>query len=177
MVYLSEQRIREYLMIIAKFCGIILIGLNISCKNMDNEYFQVFGKKEVLDKCKINLVKIDEAGKDSLYNILCNGKLNRVKAENESAAIYKFYISYNNSSVEVLKTENIFRNATDQVNYLYLEEKDHLIYVKFVGRKANIENSEFNKVLIDRAQYDHNSGSTDGSDDAKELNSLFFECK
>jgi len=64
MDYSLNQHTNEVLMTIGKYCGIILISLNISCTNMNNDYFQVFGNKELLGKCKINLVKIDEAANE-----------------------------------------------------------------------------------------------------------------
>lgn len=164
-------------MTIAKYCSVvILIYLNMSCKNMDNEYFQVFGKNELLEKCKINLVKIDEVGNESIHNILCNGKLNQIKAENESASIYKFYFSYNDNYIELLNTENIFRNASDKVNNLYIEEKDSIIYIKFVGRKSDIGKDDiFRKALIDKEKY-YEANSISHSD-LSQINSLFFVCK
>lgn len=162
-------------MTIAKYCGIFLICLNISCKNMDNEYFQVFGNKELLEKCKINLVKIDETGNESVNNILCNGKLNQIKTENESAAIYKFYFSYKDSYVELLTTENIFRNASDQVNNLYIEEKDSIIYVKFIGRKLDIEKDDvFRKALINKEKYYEINAIS--HNDLNQIDSLFTKC-
>lgn len=143
---------------------------------MNNEYFKVFGEKKLLNRCKINLKVIDEIGNEHIYNILCNGKVKDVKAENEAAVIYKFYFSYNDHAIEVLKTENIFRNASDQVNNLYIEEKDGIIYVKFIGRKSDIENNEnFRKMLIDKNKYFELYPTPDNN--LNQIDPLFFICQ
>lgn len=168
-----NRHIKGCLMIIVKLSLLLIL----SCKKMDKQYFQVFGKEELLKNTKINLLKIDDQGHKSTSTILCNGKLNKIDAENEAAFIYEFYISYNDSHVQILKMENIFRNASDEVNQLYLEKKDNNIFVKFIGREADLKvNEGFQKKLILKDEY-YKLNHIQEDEELKKNNQLFFECK
>jgi hypothetical protein len=165
-------------MIIVKYSiiALLLLNINLNCKkNMDNQYFRIIGSEELLKHCQVNLLKIDERGRETLQTILCKGKLNQVKAENEIGCIYIFYVSYKDSMVNVLKIENIMRNANDHIDYLYLSKERDLIRFQYVGRESEIETKRgFGVFLLPKKEFYKINNIQDKNEiETKEL--LFFE--
>lgn len=171
---LLNLRTKEFLMITVNLSSLLL---SLSCKNMEKQYYEVVGKEELLKKSKICLLKVDEKGNENIQTILCNGKLNKIEVENEIASINRFFISYNDSQIEILSMENIFRNASDQINHLILEEKDNEILIKFVGRRADLDADKgFQKKLTAKDEF-YKIHNIQSEEEIKKNNMLFFQCQ
>jgi hypothetical protein len=141
---------------------------------MSKQDFKVYGEEVILKDCKINIFIEDETGNKKQNTILYKGKLNKITPETEIGELYKIYVSYKDSHVNVLKFENIFRNASDQINHFYIDKRDDIISVMFVGREAEIKSKEgFTKILIPIDEYFKTQNITDEKLIAKEK-SYFF---
>ncbi len=160
-------------MIIVKYLYlVILLITTIACK-MKNENFNIYGDEELLKNSKINIVEIDDLGNEKTKTLLFLGNKKIVEPKTETSAIYKVYISYKDSLVNVLKFENIMRNANDHINYLYLNKENDLIMLRYVGRESEIETKKgFGIFLLTKEEY-YKVNNIE-KEDVKKNNELFF---
>lgn len=121
---------------------------------MDGQYFKVFGEKSILKDCKINIYRVDENGNKKEITLLNNGVLFKIKSETDMAEDYKVYISYRDRLINTLEFENVFRNANDQINHFYIDKKNEIISITFIGREVEIENKQgFTTILVPVDEY------------------------
>jgi len=121
---------------------------------MNNPDFKIFGDKELLKDCKINLKLGFQKYKDGKYDdiylyktILNKGEIKEFPYEDYD--YIDIYVSKNDSLVSVLRFENIMRNANDYINHLYLKKEHNLIKILYVGRESGIKNEQgIHKILI-----------------------------
>ena len=74
-----------------------------------------------------------------------------MEAKTEVAAVYQIYVSYNDSVVNILKFENIMRNANDHINHLYLTKEKDAIQLQYIGREADlVKAGSWNSVALQR---------------------------
>lgn len=170
----SNLHNKGYLIIIVK-CFFIPLLLTINCRKMDNQNFKLFGDEELLTNSKINIVKINEAGKKNVQTLLFLGKQKDVIAETEVGVVYNVYVSYNDSVFNVLKFENVMRNASDHINHLYMTKENDSIYINYVGRETEIENKKgFGVFLVPKAEY-FKLNNIDNDEEIKKQNDLFSD--
>lgn len=122
-----------------------------SCTTMKEKEFMVFGDKELLKNCKINVQKTDELGNKKTESLLYNGLINKVYFASNST-IYKVYLSYNDSLFTSITYENILKNSDDEINHFYLEKKKEVIGTKFIGQKKDLKNAEGIVILFTSLQ-------------------------
>ncbi len=169
----SNLHIKGYSMIIGKCFFILLLIITINCRKMDNQNFKLFGNEELLTNSKINIVKIDESGNKNVQTLLFLGKQKNVIVETEVGVVYNVYVSYNDSVFNVLKFENVMRNANDHINHLYMTKENNSIYINYVGREAEIENKKgFGVFLLPKAEY-FKLNNIENDDEKKKQNELF----
>jgi len=101
--------------------------------------FKVFGEENLLQDCQINLFTFSVTGDKEENTLLNNGKFNQFESKFETPLSYKVYISYKDKHVNVLEFQNKNYGAIDQINHLYVNKKDGVILIMFIGREANIE--------------------------------------
>ncbi|WP_144283268.1 hypothetical protein [Chryseobacterium echinoideorum] len=124
---------------------------------MNENNFEVIGNNELLKDVKVNCTFTIYKNENITYEtktLLYNGE-SIVIPYDESYSFYEFHISYKDNFVESFRMENIFRNAYDQINHLYLERnKNDEILFWFVGRKADVgSNDVYKKILIPKDIY------------------------
>ena len=148
MEILSKQNIKVILTIIAKTTVLSILLINLSCNNMSNQKFKVFGDEVLLKDCKINIFTTDETGFKKANTLLYNGKIFDVKSSEEMGEVYTIYVSYKDSLVNTLEFENIFRNAKDQVNNFYIDKNKNIITIKFIGRESDLKNGQGSEAIF-----------------------------
>jgi hypothetical protein len=164
----------NYKRILIKTIAALVLSINLNCNTMNHQEFNVFGDKELLNNCKINVFTTDETGATKQMTLLENGLTNSVPYEIEIAEMHSLYISYQKTKVNVLKFENVFRKANDQISNLYLTKKDDVITIIFVGREAEIPIQKgFKTVLLPIDDYFKKQNITD-SKEVEEQKQLFF---
>lgn len=105
---------------------------------MTNKEFNVFGDKELLKDCRINIVTTDELGNLKKESLLINGQLNKVFVT-KTSAIYSIYFSYKDSLYASIDYENIMKGRDDEVNNFYLEQKKEVVGVKFISSRSDLK--------------------------------------
>ena len=164
----------KYKQILIKIIAVLVLSINLNCNTMNHQEFKVFGEKELLKNCKINVFTTDETGATKQKTILDNGVINSVPYEIEIAEVHSLYVSYQKTKVNVLKFENVFRKANDQISNLYLTKKDDIITIIFVGREAEIPTQKgFKTVLLPIDDYFKMQNITD-TKEVEEQKQLFF---
>ena len=149
MEYVSNPRNKKYVTISGKYiCYLIFLLINLTCIKMNKQNFKVFGKQELLKNSKITIVELGDLNTENTETVLFLGKEKEMEAKTEVAAVYQIYVSYNDSVVNVLKFENIMRNANDHINHLYLTKEKDAIQLQYMGREADLVNKQGPGILL-----------------------------
>ncbi len=128
---------------------------------MTNKQFNVFGDKELLKECKINVFKSDDMSNTKKESLLVNGNINKVFAVDNST-IYTIYLSYKDSLYASVDYENILKGHDDEINHFYLEQKKEAVGVKFIGRKSDLKDFYGSVTLFSNlSEYYEKHGITD----------------
>ncbi len=152
----------------------MLLVINQSCKKMDNQEFKVFGDAELLNNTKITIVEVGDFDSEKIRTLLFFGRRMKLKPETEVGVVYKIYISYKDSVVNVLKFDNVMRNANDHINHLYLEKEKDIINIIYVGRESEIRSKKgFYKILIPVEDFYKQEGIIKNEDKEKAKKLLF----
>ncbi len=160
MEHMSNQPIKVLLIAIFKAIMIMLLLINLSCNNMNKEDFKVFGEEVILKDCKINIKKSYAENNNKTETVFFNGKLRNIEPDNY--AVYSIYLSFKDSLVNVIHMENVFYGASDQINHFYIDKKQNMISVLFVGRESEIKSKKgFQKILIPIDDYFKTQNITD----------------
>jgi len=166
-----ETKLLRYLLLI--FTAVNLIN----CNTMEPD-FKVIGDTSILQDVKINLEIIrqeeypnNESAIVTLYN---KGKSYRPEIEN--AYKYKVYFSYKNSSVTVLKFENVMQWANDYINHLYVFKENEVIYIQYIGRKSEIEKRKgFKSTPAISLQDFYEKENITKEEEKQQVNDIFFK--
>ena len=171
-----SQHTKECLTTIVKYILFSLILItNLTCNKMNKQNFKVFGEDDLLRNTKINIVETGETGEKIEKTFLFKGEKYDVEAEVETGGVYEVYVSYKDSLVNVLKFENVMRNANDYINHLYLTNTDNKINILYVGRESDIAKKKgFNVFLIALDEY-YKIHDITSDNEIKENNILLFE--
>lgn len=146
---LLNQHIKGFLTTIVKVFLQLSLITTVACTKMNEQTFKVFGKEDILKNTKINIIKIDDRGTKTENTLLFLGKEYDINAETEVGATYELYVSYKDSLVNILKFENVMRNANDHINHIYLNEENNSINVIYIGRESDVDKHHgFMKTLM-----------------------------
>lgn len=172
---LLNQHIKGFLTTIVKVFLQLSLITTVACTKMNEQTFKVFGKENIVKNTKINIIKTDDRGAKTENTLLFLGKEYDINAETEVGTNYKIYVSYKDSLVNILKFENIMRNANDHINHIYLNEENNNINVIYIGRESDVaKHHGFMKTLIPKNDF---YKANDISDDKmiEKYNQLFFD--
>ncbi|WP_241280400.1 hypothetical protein [Chryseobacterium cucumeris] len=151
---LLNQHIKGFSTTIVKVFLQLLLITTVACTKMNEQTFKVFGKEDILKNTKINIIKIDDRGAKTENTLLFLGKEYDINAETEAVATYELYVSYKDSLVNILKFENVMRNANDHINHIYLNEENNSINVIYIGRESDVvKHHGFMKTLMPKNDF------------------------